>query len=435
MAHIFIDEKGPQESFQISDPFNWKEKIKYGADTMHGYVADVWYISDENLLNFERDLLKLESDYMESRQSSVNELKGSILLGRRFNKFGIASMNNREVDFYQNLIKLCHEYNSENMLLSVNKMSVIVNARLLDWIYTIDEKRLIDNPYLFMYTIIKYFDVEASQLAIETLLDKDKTVNELLTVIQNEMNLIISRQSKNKRMAPQVNEYRLIVKVIRNSKHYAKESSDEPHFDWNKVIFDMDLWLSEKNLVQNEYSESIICHLDSGIPDQYFTKFNFKEVRKDCNSKEVAGVRVADYFVGIAGGYIKNLRRDNLYNPDSPEEPKRLPKEWFDFNENQFSLVKNLANFFFDGSQYSFVVDTYFDNEEFFHAFLTYVSTYKNFQDFSRIGGEVHTEKVFAQYYQFSLDRWQLAIPTASAVRKLYGSYRIGVNKGYVRPL
>lgn len=402
---------------------------------MHGYVADVWYISDENLLNFERDLLKLESDYMESRQSSVNELKGSILLGRRFNKFGIASMNNREVDFYQNLIKLCHEYNSENMLLSVNKMSVIVNARLLDWIYTIDEKRLIDNPYLFMYTIIKYFDVEASQLAIETLLDKDKTVNELLTVIQNEMNLIISRQSKNKRMAPQVNEYRLIVKVIRNSKHYAKESSDEPHFDWNKVIFDMDLWLSEKNLVQNENSESIICHLDSGIPDQYFTKFNFKEVRKDCNSKEVAGVRVADYFVGIAGGYIKNLRRDNLYNPDSPEEPKRLPKEWFDFNENQFSLVKNLADFFFDGSQYSFVVDTYFDNEEFFHAFLTYVSTYKNFQDFSRIGGEVHTEKVFAQYYQFSLDRWQLAIPTASAVRKLYGSYRIGVNKGYVRPL
>ena len=435
MAHIFIDEKGPQESFQISDPFNWKEKIKYGADTMHGYVADVWYISDENLLNFERDLLKLESDYMESRQSSVNELKGSILLGRRFNKFGIASMNNREVDFYQNLIKLCHEYNSENMLLSVNKMSVIVNARLLDWIYTIDEKRLIDNPYLFMYTIIKYFDVEASQLAIETLLDKDKTVNELLTVIQNEMNLIISRQSKNKRMAPQVNEYRLIVKVIRNSKHYAKESSDEPHFDWNKVIFDMDLWLSEKNLVQNENSESIICHLDSGIPDQYFTKFNFKEVRKDCNSKEVAGVRVADYFVGIAGGYIKNLRRDNLYNPDSPDEPKRLPKEWFDFNENQFSLVKNLADFFFDGSQYSFVVDTYFDNEEFFHAFLTYVSTYKNFQDFSRIGGEVHTEKVFAQYYQFSLDRWQLAIPTASAVRKLYGSYRIGVNKGYVRPL
>ncbi|MDQ8446193.1 hypothetical protein Q3F24_00780 [Enterococcus faecium] len=435
MAHIFIDEKGPQESFQISEPFNWKEKIKYGADQMHGFVADIWYISDENLLNFEHDLLKLESDFMKKRQSPVKELKASILLGRRFNKFGIASMNNREVDFYQNLIKLCHEYNSENMLLSVNKMSVIVNARLLEWIYTIDEKRLIDNPYLFMYTIIKYFDVEASQLAIEVLLDKNKTVNELLTVIQNEMNLIISSQSKNKRMAPQVNEYKLIVKVIKNSKHYAKESADEPHFDWNKVIFDMDLWLSERHLVQNENSESIICHLDNGIPNQYFTKFNFKEVRKGCNSKEVVGVRVADYFVGIAGGYIKNLRRDNLYNPNSPEEPKRLPKEWFDFDENQFSLVKNLADFFFDGSQYSFVVDTYFDNEEFFRAFLTYVSTYKDFQDFSCIGGEVHTEKVFAQYRQFSLDRWQLAIPTASAVRKLYGSYRNGVNKGDVRPL
>ncbi len=81
------------------------------------------------------------------------------------------------------------------------------------------------------------------------------------------------------------------------------------------------------------------------------------------------------------------------------------------------------------------MVDTYFDNEEFFRAFLTYVSTYKDFQDFSCIGGEVHTEKVFAQYRQFSLDRWQLAIPTASAVRKLYGSYRNGVNKGDVRPL
>ncbi len=435
MAHIFIDEKGPQESFQVSDPFDWKEKIRYGADRMHGFVADIWYISDENLLNFERDLLKLESNYMEKRQSSVNELKGSILLGRRFNKFGIASMKNREVDFYQNLIKLCHEYNSENMLLSVNKMSVIVNARLLEWIYTIDEKRLIDNPYLFMYTIIKFFDVEASQFAIETLLDKDKTIIELLTVIQNEMNLIISSQSKNKRMASQVNEYKLIVKVIKNSKHYAKESAEEPYFDWNKVIFDMDLWLSETHLVQNENLESIICHLDNGIPDQHFTKFNFKEVRKGCNSKEVVGVRVADYFVGIAGGYIKNLRRDNLYNPDSPEEPKRLPKEWFDFSENQFSLVKNLAGFFFGGSQYSFVVDTYFDNEEFFRAFLTYVSTYKNFQDFSCIGGEVHAKKAFFQYIQFSLDRWHFAIPTATVVRDLYGSYRNGVNKGDVRPL
>ena len=435
MAHIFIDEKGPQESFQITNPFDWKEKIKYGNDPMHGYVADVWYISDENISSFERELLKLESEYMEKRQSPIKELKGSNLLGRRFNKYGVASMNDRELKFYQDLIKLCHKYNSENMLLSVNKMSVIVNARLLEWIYTIDEKRLIDNPYLFMYTLIKYFDVEVSQLAIETLLDKEKSVNELLTIIQKEMNSIISSQSKNKRMIAQVNEYKLIVKAIRNSKHYAKESKKEPNFDWNKVKFALDLWLTEKKLLHNEESGTIVCYLDKGIPDQYFWELNFKEVKQDCDSETVPGIRVADYFVAIAGGYIKNLRRDNLYSPNSPDVIKRLPEEWFDLNEAQFSLVKNLADFFFSGSQYSFVVDTYFDNEEFFRAFLTYVSTYKSFDDFNDSKGEMHTERVFALYSQFSFERWSQSPEITSTVRKLYNSYRIGVNEGAVRPL
>ena len=63
MNLLFMDEKGPQNSFKISNPFNKTNKILYANDNMHSYVANVIQIDEFrktfNWTYFFRCLLRL----------------------------------------------------------------------------------------------------------------------------------------------------------------------------------------------------------------------------------------------------------------------------------------------------------------------------------------------------------------------------------------
>ena len=39
MNYLFMDEKGPQNSFKITQPFDKQNKLSYANDNMHSYVA------------------------------------------------------------------------------------------------------------------------------------------------------------------------------------------------------------------------------------------------------------------------------------------------------------------------------------------------------------------------------------------------------------
>ncbi|MCT9925441.1 hypothetical protein N7272_14890, partial [Enterococcus faecalis] len=69
MGKLFIDEKGPQENFRISSPFNMEEKLAYGTDIMPGYVANAWYIGDK-LDQFTEEFVELEKSYLKTLQNS-----------------------------------------------------------------------------------------------------------------------------------------------------------------------------------------------------------------------------------------------------------------------------------------------------------------------------------------------------------------------------
>lgn len=434
VAYIYIDEKGPQENFKISNPFSWKEKLAYGAEPMHGYVANVLYVPENNIEEFNIDYKKIEEEYLNTRQNSLKELKGSKLLERKF-KYGIASMKPREVNFYTKLMKLILKCNVENLLFSINKMSILVNAKLLDWIYTVDEKRLYSNPYLLKYILTKFFDVEASESTINCLLDKDKTSKELLSIVEKEMNSIIETQKNNRRMASQIEEYKKIVKLIKQSKHFANNIYEETNFDWNKVRFALDLWLSERRVVLKEDVGSIQCYLDQNIPKNCFDELGFQNVIDNCDSSNIVGIRATDCLVAFAGTYIKKLREDSVYNPNEAEVPKRLSLEWFNLNEDKFELLKLMDTFFFARSQYSFVVDTYFDCEELFRAFLDYIASYNSYQEFCKINSEKHSENVFKLCFDYAIERWEMSKELVVYIRKEFGSYRAAVNTGLMRPL
>ncbi|HFU4479083.1 TPA: hypothetical protein ACGPAV_001598, partial [Streptococcus suis] len=98
MHCLFMDEKGPQNSFKISDPFDKKNKLSYGNDNMHSYVANVIQIEQANYESIKKEYQQIVETYLSTRKQlkqslgdKNKELKGLELLKTNFD-YGITSM-------------------------------------------------------------------------------------------------------------------------------------------------------------------------------------------------------------------------------------------------------------------------------------------------------------------------------------------------------
>lgn len=224
MKFLFMDEKGPQNSFKISKPFNKREKLSYGTDTMHSYIANVIQINEEDYKSIENEYTKIVEEYLNSRtqlrdslQNKGRELKGADLLKNNFD-FGIASMSGRELNFYINLLELLLKYDVDNLLFMISKMSIITSSRLQNFFYYIDANTSI-SPFLLKYIITKFTDIEASKEVIEAFLDKNISTYYLLKLIRQDMRSIVQNNKNNARMYKQINSYREIIENINHTLH------------------------------------------------------------------------------------------------------------------------------------------------------------------------------------------------------------------------
>lgn len=433
MGKLFIDEKGPQETFKISSPFSMEEKLAYGTDIMHGYVANAWYIGD-NLDQFTEEFIELEKSYLKTLQNPNIELKGSTILKKRF-KNGVTSLRNKDVEFYTALFKLLIKYKSMNLLFSVNKMSTIFDSRLLEWIYLLEERRMIKNAYLTKYTLTKYLNTEASEDVIKSILDLDTNSKEILNEIQKDMQKIVDSNKKNKRMKNQIAEYKQIVAIIKASKHFIVEIPEKITFDWNKVTFAMDLWITDNRLRGTIDPLNTDLYLDNKIKKSYFEEFGFNTIKENVDSKNNPGIRVTDLLVAIAGNYIKILHQGSRYDRNEPEKIKRLSEDFFNLSNEQFNLLKLMSRFFFSSGKYSIVTDTFFDDEVIFEAFLNYFDQFDTFEKYKMIRNKIHVEEQYKLTSYYFHDRWGESLKNDVIVKKIFTSTKNAVELGVLRPL
>lgn len=249
MGKVFIDEKGPQETIRIPKKYRDDRRINLGDDLMRSYVADVLYIPEGSLENVNKKYLELVGNYRKGQKNKVEkELKGIDILQGNFN-FGIASMKEVNSKFYFNLFNILLDADVSNLLFSVNKMSMVVDARLTQWILQLEAKRFIDSAILFKYSLTKYCELEASEEVIKNLFDPEKTINEILYSIQKDIKKFVSKHKNNNRMRRQLPYYQKMIKDIGKGKQLANDIAFEKvSFDWDKVSSDVDLWLSENRL-------------------------------------------------------------------------------------------------------------------------------------------------------------------------------------------
>jgi len=125
-------------------------------------------------------------------------------------------------------------------------------------------------------------------------------------------------------MKNQIKNYKKIIAVIRTSKHFIVDKPEKITFDWSKVIFSMDLWITENKLSGIIDPHSTDTYLDNGINKSNFEKFKFKYMNENVDSKNNASIRVALFWVAFGGNYIKSLRQGSRYDRKEPEKTKRL---------------------------------------------------------------------------------------------------------------
>lgn len=438
MKLIYVDEKGPQNTFRKSVPFDMSNKLKIADDNMNVYAANVIMIDSKKIDRFERGYKKLENNYLKSRKQFSGELKGQDVLENKFFEYGIASMRKRALNFYQSLFDLLLDNQVENLFFTISKMSIVIDSKLNEWILDVGEEYITDSSVLLKYTLTKYALIEASEKVIDSLLDEETESRQVLKDIRDDMEHFINKNLTNQRMvAHQLPVYRKIIDWIDYSlgKMTITESDIKNEFNWDKFMWAIDLWLTEMDPLE-ELKEQIEVNLDEGILAEPFEKLNIRKINEDSDSEEHIGLRATDMVVVMLGKMISILSESVKYDLKQPEKAQHLSKEWFDFDKSQYKLIQTIDNYIFpEGKTYVYGNDTYFDDGVLLQTYIMYVAHYNSFKEFRSVHLEEHVVRFFEYLVKTINYKYKQGIENEKYAIKKFGSYRTSILKGIVHPL
>lgn len=442
MKFLFMDEKGPQNSFKISSPFNKINKISYANDNMHSYVANVIQIDESDYMQIEREYKKIVEEYLSNRpqlkvslETTGKELKGLDMLKSNF-EYGIASMKKNEVKFYMNLLELLLKNNVENLLFMISKMSIITSSRLISFLYFLDSNTDF-SPFLAKYVITKYAEVEASEEVIKALLDKSLPIKNILELIRSDMLAISEKNSKNARMSGQINIYMQFVEAIDrvlDCKIELVEPDLPLSFDWDKVKWAFDLWISERRF--KETTDQWLLFLDEGIPQDIFDSLNFDKIEANCNSKDYVGLQITDMIVVLIGKLISQLNSTTKYDFEKPDQRVLVDRGYFDLSEEQFDFVKKLYQFILAREgKYHFINDAYFDDSVLLQTYIGYIDSYESFENYNKVEETQHQELHMQYFIKISEMKFEESLENEALAKSIYGTIQAAVEDEMFRPL
>ena len=443
MHYLFMDEKGPQNSFKISDPFDKKNKLSYANDNMHSYVANVIQIEKTVYGSIEKEYCQIVETYLSTRkqlqQSLKNksrELKGLDLIRTNFD-YGIASMKGNEVQFYISLFKMLNQYDVDNLIFMISKMSIITSSRLTNFFYFLDEETEFSS-FIAKYVLTKYAEVEASKKVIEALLNKALPTRHLLELIKEDLNRIINNNQGNMRMSRQLAIYQQLItamdRVINNHKIKLLEPELKLSFDWNKVKWAFDLWMTEQGFPDKNIEYTLF--LDEGIPSNIFTELNINKIEEDCDSRDYVGLQITDMIVVLIGKLVSQMTVNTRYDFNKPDQRVLLNKEFFDLNEQQYNLISELNRFLLDKeTNYHFVNDAYFDESLLLQVYIGYITSFDNFEQYNSVKSKDHVDCYFKNFVKQSEEKYSEGMKNESMAKCMFGSLKEGIEDGTVRPL
>ena len=418
-------------------------KLAYADDDMHSYVANVIQIEKTVYGSIEKEYCQIVETYLSTRkqlqQSLKNksrELKGLDLIRTNFD-YGIASMKGNEVQFYISLFKMLNQYDVDNLIFMISKMSIITSSRLTNFFYFLDEETEFSS-FIAKYVLTKYAEVEASKKVIEALLNKALPTRPLLKLIKEDLNRIINNNQGNMRMSQQLAIYQQLItamdRVINNHKIKLLEPELKLSFDWNKVKWAFDLWMTEQGFPDKNIEYTLF--LDKGIPSNIFTELNINKIEEDCDSRDYVGLQITDMIVVLIGKLVSQMTANTRYDFNKPDQRVLLNKEYFDLNEQQYNLISELNRFLLDKeTNYHFVNDAYFDESLLLQVYIGYITSFDNFEQYNSVKSKDHVDCYFKNFVKQSEEKYSEGMKNESLTKCMFGSLKEGIEDGTARPL
>ena len=333
-----------------------------------------------------KDLHKNEIIYKQfeekfKKELSINEndeLKSKIVKKEQY-KYGIKSFNKKSFELYKAFWELMNQSDYIYYICAISKLEYI----LTQFNYNIWGIRDYSS---FIYSIVKAVNVYRPKDVLNAVFEENNLLLEELIkflsrkIIENENNPIKIYENMS------FKECIVILEKINGGNINFKWKYNNIFIGFKKFVNELEL----KNV-------SIVIDKEGSFNNNTANackKEGFKRViEKD--SEETITLRCSDLMCGFISKMMRAIYEDTKTSDDEKYlEKKILNKKWFEINEEQFLLYKNIAKYFKRYSNYywSTYISIYFDSFFQFIDLIYYCEGFDSFEKFKKKDADGHRE-------------------------------------------
>ncbi len=330
----------------------------------------------EKIENLTKEDLKLEG-----------ELK-STTFKRSFFKNGFATMDKNCKKFYINLFKLILKYDLKFQVGCISKTEYLV----FQFAYALNLPSFIEEG-IFIYSLTKFIERHRLYNLLKDLIKGETfflerfkaSLIKLLCKVLEEIK-DVEREEKEVEAIKQLIQI-LIISRVKENKFICK--------NWN-----YDIIAETIKLRINELDNKDVIVIIDEEPLTYVAFLKNGVNAEECDSKKSLGIRMTDMFVGFVGRFIYNLKSDvqeiNYKRLSDIKKKDFITKRlinnnWFNLNEEEFNLIKQIAEFFNRSTHWSSFTLQYMDDITTFFNFFHYIMQYKDYIEFCK-NKDMHNE-------------------------------------------
>lgn len=312
------------------------------------------------------------------------ELKGTTIKKKWF-KYGIKSMNEDQIDFYESYIKMI----DNDVLISV---SVINQFELVFRTVFKETILLLENHEEFLkyyYSFSKFLYMNKTEKLIKLLFDIEENKTAIKQEIKQIANNVIKRNQAISHKYKETPIAYEILQFIEIDRKYYNSKTYEMDYTWS--FEGLSLLLEELNLPKKtcklyidgeEGFESIIEMLQN---DYYSVE--------GTNSTESTGTRMTDMFIRIISAITHSLE-DQLINVGKSNKKNKhdISEKWFELTERQFNLYKAIADIFYQRRSIKWTthISILSDAAYIFFKLLDYMNQFESFTNFKKRSASKH---------------------------------------------
>lgn len=334
-----------------------------------------------------RDLHKNEILYAQFEEKfkklfSINEndeLKSKIVKKKQY-KYGIKSFNKRSLELYKDFWKLMNQSDYIYYICAISKLEYI----LTQFNYNIWRVRDYSS---FVYSIVKAVNVYRPKEVLKALFEEnDLLLGELVKFLRRK----ISENENNPIKVHENISFKECITILEeiNGKNINLK------WKYNNIFIGFKKFVNELEL------NNVRIVIDKeGNPNNNTAnackKEGFKNVIETDSKKNIT-LRCTDLMCGFISKMMRSIYEDTKTTDDEEyRERKILNKNWFEINEEQFLLYKDIAKYFKKYSKYYWCtyISVYFDSFFQFIDLIYYFDMFENFEKFSSMDSNNHRER------------------------------------------